>query len=486
MLDMLRLDSAAVGQETRMSLSALEALVQGLQTMPGRKSVLYFSQGMYLPTELDVPFRGLISRANRANVTFYSVDTRGVMTSSQNASASRQLNSAAAASRTTMTRTSGATTVGEVMASDNAEASGRANVQLPVRDLAESTGGFLIGDSNDLRGPLRQVNEEISSYYEVTFNPGIQNYDGSFRKLAVSTDRKNVILHARSGYFALPPETRAAGLQVFELPLLKALAEGKLSEDVAFRSQALILQPGSQGTSVAVFMEVPLHGLQSGAGAAANIMEVHCSLAALVKDAKGEVIQKLTRDRSLRVTPDQWKLGNFTDKMTITIPPGKYTLDSAVMDRESGKIGMQRSEFTIDPKAKGVAISSLLVVRSYTPNVKDLDSSEPFQFQGGLITPTLNHSVTKTPDAMLRLFFTVYPDSSIAAPPGVEIEFLRDGKSLTKASLPLPAADAHGRIPYVMTVPAAAIPAGSYEVRATAKQGGTTSAARTVVTFDAM
>jgi hypothetical protein len=49
---------------------------------------------------------------------------------------------------------------------DNAENSYRANTQL-------ATGGFLIGDS-DLRGPLGHVNEEISSYYEVTFNPNIQ------------------------------------------------------------------------------------------------------------------------------------------------------------------------------------------------------------------------------------------------------------------------------------------------------------------------
>ena len=95
-------------------------------------------------------------------------------------------------------------------ASDNAETAGRANVQLAIRDLAEATGGFLIGDSNDLRVPLRHVNEEISSYYEVSYNPGITNFDGSFRKLSVATTRKDLVIHARAGYFALPPEARAA------------------------------------------------------------------------------------------------------------------------------------------------------------------------------------------------------------------------------------------------------------------------------------
>src|SRR5271154_5536008 len=105
----------------------------------------------------------------------------------------------------------------QMMAGDNAETAGRSNVQLAIRDLAESTGGFLIGDSNDLRAPLRHVSEEIASYYEVTFDPAIKNYDGSFHKLNVATTRKDVIIHARNGYFALPPEARSSGLQPFEL-----------------------------------------------------------------------------------------------------------------------------------------------------------------------------------------------------------------------------------------------------------------------------
>jgi hypothetical protein len=68
----------------------------------------------------------------------------------------------------------------------------------------------------------------------------------------------------------------------------------------------------------------------------------------------------------------------------------------------------------------------------------------------------------------------------------VEIEFLQNGNSLTKAPLPLPAADAQGRIPYVMTIAASAIPPGSYEVRATARQGDTVSEAKTAVKIEAM
>ena len=146
----------------------------------------------------------------------------------------------------------------EILASDKAESAGRNNVQLPLRNLAEATGGFLIGDSNDLTVPLRHVNEEISSFYEVSYNPGITNYDGSFRKLKVEVDRKDIVVHARNGYFALVADVRAAGLQAFEIPLLKALSDATYSKDVEFRAAAIQLQPKPAGTDVSLLVEVPL------------------------------------------------------------------------------------------------------------------------------------------------------------------------------------------------------------------------------------
>jgi hypothetical protein len=245
-----------------------------------------------------------------------------------------------------------------------------------------------------------------------------------------------------------------------------------------------LLQPRADGTSVAILVEVPLHELQPKAGPAKAALDVHCSLAALLKDAKGEVVQKLTRDRGFQVTPEQLKMGNFLDKMTVALPAGKYSLESAVMDRESGKIGTQRSEFTVPAKTGGVAISSLIPMRSYTPNVKGLDPNDPFQFQGGSVTPTMDLTVKKGPNAVLRLFFTVYRDAEVSAAPAVEIEFLQSGKVLTKVPMQLPAPDPQGRIPYLMTIPAESIPPGRYEVRATARQAAGSASSSTMILIE--
>jgi hypothetical protein len=487
MLDMLRMGASVQSNGARLSLSALRALVDGLREMPGRKSIMYFSTGMYLGTELDTPFRNLVAAANRNNVTFYSVDVRGVMVSAQNTVAMTQLNGAVQASNDTTSSSNAAVanaavTTSQVTAADTYEAAGRANVDLPIRDLAESTGGFLIGDSNDLRVPLRHVNEEISSYYEISYNPNIQNFDGSFRKLGVASSRKDLVIHARTGYFALPAAAVAAGLAPFELPLLKTISDGKLSDDVKYRAGAVMLQPKKGATSVAILLEVPLKELQTTA--TPTEMDIHCTLAALIKDSGGALVEKITSDRSLRVTAAQHDGGKLLDKTILNLAPGQYTLDSAVSDLASMKTGAQHAEFIVPAAGTGVAISPLIPVRWYTPEAKNLDPEDPFQVEDGSVTPTLDTAIKRVPDAPFRLFFTIYPDPSISAKPIVKVEVTKDGTTLETAPMELPAADARGRIPYLMTIPAAAIRAGSYEFRATVTQGSTSAAASATIRFD--
>jgi len=482
MLDMLRFDAAYQGDDTRLTLEALKSLVSGMANLPGRKTVLYFTWGMYIPPNLDEMFRNLKSAANRANVTFYGLETLGVKTWSTAGGARDQLNNATGSVKNAITADDGRVSTDQILAADTAETAGRNDTDLFLRELSEDTGGFLVGDSNDLKVPLRRINEEVSSYYELSYNPGITNYDGSFRKVKVEAGRKDLVVHTRNGYFALPPDLRGEGIQTFELPLLKAISDGLASKDVEYRAAGVLLQPHAEGTDTQVFVELPLRTLSPKTDPAKNTQSVHFAIAALIKSPTGEVVQKLTRDRSLTVTADQLKGGNFTEKFSATIPAGKYSLETAVMDRESGKIGVQRSELIIAPK-KGVAISSITPVKLYNPNAKP-EPSEPFQYQNGTISPTLISTLTvANADATLPLFFTVYQDSAIAAKPTMEIEFLQGGNSLGKLPLPLADADAQGRIQTVFSVPAGKFPEGTFVIHAIAKQGETTADTKTEITI---
>ena len=255
--------------------------------------------------------------------------------------------------------------------------------------------------------------------------------------------------------------------------MLKTLSDGKLSQDVTYRAGALMLQRKKNATSVAILLEVPLHGLQ--ATPPPGPMDVHCGLAALIKDSSGTLVQKISSDRALRITAEQYNLGKFLDKTIVDLAPGEYTLDSAVADMANMKMGAQHTAFTVPGGGTGVGISALIAIRSYTPGAKDLDPGDPFQIEGGSVTPTMDTTFKKLPNFAFRLFLTIYPDASISSKPSVKVEITKDGATMETDPMILPPADALGRIPYLMTIPAGAIRAGSYQIRATVTQGSTSA-----------
>src|SRR5215831_4247904 len=275
-------------------------------------------------------------------------------------------------------------------------------------------------------------------------------------------------------------ELRKSGMMPFEPPLLSALAAPALPHDIAFHSRLVRFQPAAPGASTAVVVEVPVADLEFKEDEMKHF-NARLSLVALVKDANGTVVQKFTRDLPIQSTPENlaaMKMGNFVYKDSLTLAPGKYSLETAVMDRENNKIGAARESFEL-AAPKGVAISGISLVRSYAAGAKDLDPSDPFVFQGGRVTPTLSSTVQGTKGSTLSMFFVVYPEAGNSAKPMVELEYIKDGKVVGKGGLELPAADKQGRIPYIMSSSAEAMPPGEYVIQATVKQGASSAQEKT-------
>src|SRR5260370_35932874 len=72
----------------------------------------------------------------------------------------------------------------------------RANTQNTLANLAESTGGMLIANTNDLGTPLHKLAEDIQTYYEIGYAPGINSYHGSFRKIAINVSSGDLRLQS--------------------------------------------------------------------------------------------------------------------------------------------------------------------------------------------------------------------------------------------------------------------------------------------------
>jgi VWFA-related protein len=95
-------DDAQREQQAASSVYSLLSLVRGQQRLAGRKTVLYFSEGLQLTPNLAPVFRNAVSAANRANVSFYAIDARGLQTARQTDAARESLAAAARANEQQM------------------------------------------------------------------------------------------------------------------------------------------------------------------------------------------------------------------------------------------------------------------------------------------------------------------------------------------------------------------------------------------------
>lgn len=75
--------------------------------------------------------------------------------------------------------------------------------------LAEETGGraFFPYRIDDLNRSFKDIDNELRSQYQITYEPTNRRADGRFRAIKIEVDRKGLDVRARKGYFADAPRT---------------------------------------------------------------------------------------------------------------------------------------------------------------------------------------------------------------------------------------------------------------------------------------
>jgi VWFA-related protein len=476
----------------RSTLFALKSLITQQYRLPGRKTLLFFCEGMTVPPEYKEEFEGLISNANRSNVSVYGIDARGLTTFSQNGAAGSLLTQATNGSRSQQGAHDGPVTRDQATTVDRGEEAIRANSQNSLADISEKTGGFMIANTNDVRTNLRRIGEDIDTHYELAYSPDIQNFDGHFRKIAVRVDRPDVRLQSRSGYFALP---FVAGqvLSPYELPMLNALTAAPFPRDIPFRASGLHFKSSKGEPEGVVVIDVPLEGIEFTKEEATHTYQTHFSVLAIFKDTQGTIVRKFSQDIP-RQGPldklDAFKMGHFIYTQHAPLAAGRYTLETAVVDGKTGKIGAKKTAIVIPPASQAVGISSLVRVRSISP-AETTDpalaadrSDDPFQVTTGKVSPGLDDTAKAAPGSVLSCFFTVYAQPGSQTAPDLGIEFLQEGKLIGRGSPKLPAPDSHGMIPYIASTPLDSFKPGQYEMRVTVSQNGKAATERTIFNIE--
>jgi VWFA-related protein len=460
---------------SRATVYPLLDLVKEQYRLPGRKTILYFSGGFPLEQDTEDAFHTVISTANRANVSFYCVDTTGLTTWSSNQNAVAALKDAARNSAQGVGSSGKGVSMGQAEAEDKAFEAGSKDTQHNIRMLAEQTGGELIANSNDFRAPIRRVVEDAESYYEITYSPEIQKYDGSFRKIIVKTALKDVHVQTRAGYFALPPNmTMGQVLASYEVPLLQALDDKPLQRNFSFQSAAMHFR-GAQGPTCEVVIDIPASGLTFEENKQAGRFEGRVAYVAVVKDSNGQVLKKLRQEVPLPVTPDKLAAfkatSHFIYNEGFALGPGRYTLEAATIDLPSKKISARKSSFVIPAETGQLAISSVTLIRNTYAKDANTKADDPMLMTDKVIKPTANATLKKTDVDTIPFYVTVYPDRKSAEKPTLRMEFSKDGTPLGAGSAPLGDVDAQGRIQYVANAPMSSLQPGNYQVRFVVRQG---------------
>ena len=456
---------------------ALLRIIRYESALPGRKTVLYLSEGVVDPPARHDFVRTVVSAANRGNVTFYCIDVRGLTMATSNG-VSVGLNKSAAATSATQGTVSSSPSVAMAQAGemDQVQQALSAHVQLNMAELAEGTGGFAVFSTNDFKKSMARIMEEVRTHYEISYVPASRVYDGKFRKIQVTVADPKLTIQTRDGYFALP-ELNGEAVQPFEQSALRFLSGGPRN-DFAFRAAALRFKPLRDGYRFEMSFAMPLASLTMPRDANTHKARVHAIFLALIKDAGGQVVDRVSREID-REVPDE-RLEQFRRGETILTMPfeaaaGKYTIEAVAMDPEGNRAITKRISLMV-PKPGESSVSSVEVVHGIEPLDAPRDPGNPLEFAGGKVTPALSQSASAA--AGVALFFVVYADRTGPIKPRITVEFFHDGKAVTLARPDVGSPDELNSFPILQYTK---LPAGEYLARVTVEQGGRVSRESTSV-----
>lgn len=351
-------NAAFAGDETEFNifntdrkLYALESATRMLAALPERKALVYFSSGVSKTgAENQSQLRSTVNAAVRANVSFYPVDTRGLVASIPGGDASK------AAPR------------GTSMFSGQAQRQQREkfnNQQETLATLAADTGGKAFLDSNDLALGITQAQQDIRSYYIIGYYSTNPARDGRFRRVQVKlAGQQQAKLDYRSGYFA-PKDFGKFTESDKEAQLQDALMLGDPVTDLPLALEANYFRLTREKYFVPVAMKIPGSAVQLARKGASGTTEF--DFIGQVRDLKGKIagsVRDGIRVKLSETEAEQLNSRSLQYDTGFTLAPGEYRLKFLVRENQTGKMGTFETRLTIpdlDAQTQDLRVSSLVL-----------------------------------------------------------------------------------------------------------------------------
>ena len=449
----------------------LLGLVEQMSALPGRKTVVLFSEGLEIPENVRHTMDLVEERANTHNVSFYTVDAAGLRVHSRMPLTAAAIGEA------------GREDFSEGIASDPMGRRTEALWRDPtagLEPLAQRTGGLYIGDTNNLTAGYSRINADRRFHYLLAYSSTNPKLDGSYRKIDVRVRRQDVRIRARGGYVASPSIERTERRD-YEAPAVAALDASPAPAAFPFQPRAISTplhgQPGltslvaAVDTGVVSFRENPADRTYNG----------EVTVLARVVAKGGEPIATQSQLYQMRgdiEKLDRVKQGRLLFFRTPEVPPGSHTVEWVVRDSMSGEASVLRSAIDVPLPDLRPVVGDLVIVDHVEKAPDDVATKRhPLFWKGMLLYPSLGLPISKAARTELTFFLPMLIDDGQA--PATTMELLTRGQSLATIQVPAGTADGDS-LRQVGTLPIDKLPPGVYELKASVR------AAERVVTRSAV
>jgi VWFA-related protein len=449
----------------------LFAIINTLGRLPGRKSVVLFSEGIAIPERVHRLYLGVIDAANRANVSIYTLDAAGLRVGSDQARIRDIVNGASPIGSGAGYSAEGGTAYTRVL--EGTADSLRSDPHYSLGTLAEDTGGLLFNRSNNLAEGFERIETDLVNYYVLGYTPTNTAYDGKFRKIEVKVKRPGVTIAARKGYFAVR-NPGGAPVNAWEALALGALEQKPIPNAFPIRAGALLFPERGRPGLVPVVVELKTAPLTFQPASDGKTYSSDFTVLVRFLDKDNQVARKVSQHYEIRgelARIEGAKRGEVVFYRESELAPGVYSMEAVVHDALSGQSSVRYSTVEVPRHNEGkLRVSSLVLVkRGETVPEKERRAENPLLVNGVALSPNLGDPVSKTLKE-LPFYFAVYPAAGGPAPE-VTIQLVQNGVVAAQVPMTVPAADRSGRVQQLGHLPLAQIAPGTYELRAVVKQG---------------
>jgi VWFA-related protein len=462
-------------------LSAIRAIATGVKGIEGRKTLLLFSEGFVVGPAVEDEFQSVIGLANRSQLAVYCIESQGLETRelSGNLVPRDELTSAVANSLENKSPRGGETVF------DRARQVGKDMRDSVLRHLAVSTGGLLIRNTNDLSIGLERIDEEMRSYYVLSYRPKNDKLDGRFRQIRVSVKRPDLSVRARTGYYAMP-----VGFEMLNAAEYQLIEQARVLD--ASRKMPLFLRlasfaEGSRQYLVPVILEIGSESLSfdNKEGKRSAVLLI----IGLVRDQAGNIARRFGGTVPVRVSEAEYdvlKRGTVSFVNHIQLPADNYvSVEVLVKDLGSGMLGSTQQAMYLRKPDAALGLSTILLAREVG---KSLETAGQFlTVQGVKIMPSARCQFQNGDN--LVFYFDIYnpqADSNKKTDISIELSLLHEGK-LVNARLPRyhvkESLEAAARIQFARYLQLGGLPPGSYTLIVEANDSVSNQTARGQVAF---